>query len=55
MAYDRCSCCNGKKTIIGLGGMIKECKECNGVGHVKPVEVVVEKKKRKPRVTSKEE
>jgi len=54
MAYDRCPCCNGKKTVVALGGMIKECKECNGVGHVQPV-VVVEKKKRKPRVTSKEE
>ena len=46
MAFERCPCCVGKKTIVALGGMIKDCKECNGVGHVKPA-VVVEKKKRK--------
>ncbi len=30
----RCTCCDGRKKIIGLGGMIKECNGCNGVGFV---------------------
>lgn len=49
MAYERCPCCHGKKQIIGLGNLVKDCKECNGVGHVKPV--VVEKKKRKAKTS----
>jgi excinuclease UvrABC ATPase subunit len=32
---ERCSCCLGKKTIMGLGSMIKDCPECDGIGHVK--------------------
>ncbi len=30
----RCPCCVGKKTIVGLGAMIKDCPNCKGVGHV---------------------
>lgn len=33
----RCSSCQGKKTIIGLGAMIKDCPKCDGVGHIKVV------------------
>jgi hypothetical protein len=33
----RCPCCIGKKTIIGLGAMIKDCPNCKGVGHIKVV------------------
>lgn len=30
----RCECCVGKKTIIGLGGIIKKCPECKGIGFI---------------------
>ncbi len=30
----RCSVCNGRKTILGMGGMYRDCWECNGVGWV---------------------
>ena len=32
--FKRCECCNGKKTILALGGLIKKCRECSGVGHI---------------------
>jgi hypothetical protein len=32
--------CAGKKTIVGLGSMIKECPSCHGVGHVKIDEII---------------
>jgi transposase len=35
MTTQRCDCCIGKKTILGLGALIKECPKCKGVGHVK--------------------
>ena len=35
MTTERCDCCIGKKTILGLGALIKKCPKCNGVGHVK--------------------
>jgi DnaJ-class molecular chaperone len=47
MALDRCPACVGKKKIMGLGSMIKDCPECHGVGYVKVPEVVVEPVKRK--------
>lgn len=34
----RCPACAGRKKITGLGGMIKDCGECRGVGHVKVVD-----------------
>lgn len=39
----RCDSCMGRKKLLGLGGMIKDCKVCGGVGHVavKPVVVVI--------------
>lgn len=30
----RCLRCNGKKTVMGLGSIHKECDECFGIGHV---------------------
>jgi hypothetical protein len=40
MTYDRCPCCLGKKKLMGLGAIMKDCHECHGVGYVKPVEEV---------------
>ena len=34
MSSKRCELCNGKKKIIGLGMIEKDCDECNGVGYV---------------------
>lgn len=31
----RCTACLGKKTIVGLGMISKDCPACNGVGHIK--------------------
>ena len=31
---ERCYSCMGKKTIIGLGALIKDCPVCDGVGHI---------------------
>lgn len=28
----RCDVCNGKKQVIGMGGMIKSCSACNATG-----------------------
>lgn len=41
----RCSKCNGRKKIIGLGMMEKECPTCFGIGWVSktPVEVKANK------------
>jgi len=36
---ERCPSCLGKKTLMGLGAMIKECHNCQGVGHIKKVEI----------------
>ena len=30
----RCDKCNGIKTILGLGGMQKECDACHGIGQI---------------------
>lgn len=46
MAVERCKKCNGKKSIMHLGGLEKKCPECYGVGHVK-VEEIKDKKKKK--------
>ncbi|HEX2549329.1 MAG TPA: hypothetical protein VHM20_05835 [Gammaproteobacteria bacterium] len=31
----RCESCEGRKTILGLGGIRRNCQVCNGVGWVK--------------------
>ena len=46
MTTTRCETCAGKKTIIGLGMISKQCPDCKGVGHVK-VEVVDNKDKKR--------
>lgn len=34
MAYKRCDGCNGRKVVIGLGMIEKDCPVCAGVGYV---------------------
>ncbi len=34
MAIDRCECCLGRKKIVALGGIVKDCINCKGVGYV---------------------
>lgn len=52
MSCDRCECCLGKKTVLGLGGIIVKCKHCFGVGYVSSdvAEVVPPKRVRNPKV-----
>lgn len=35
MTLNRCDCCRGRGTIVGLGSMERKCGQCHGVGHVK--------------------
>lgn len=52
MTLSRCDCCDGRRNIVGLGGMQRVCGNCKGVGHVK-AEVIAEtvvKIKRKRRM-----
>lgn len=47
----RCPGCNGRKNVIGLGGMMHKCPQCNATGlteEVKPetVQVAEEPKRR---------
>lgn len=44
MAITRCEMCMGKKTILGLGCLIKDCPGCKGIGHVKVVDEIKEHK-----------
>lgn len=37
---ERCPNCYGRKRILGLGMIEKECNECKGIGHVKKQEVI---------------
>ena len=54
MSVTRCDTCTGRKTVIGLGCMIKECPTCYGVGFVTVKdEPVVPKRTRKPRSAEK--
>jgi Ribonuclease G/E len=32
---ERCSSCSGKKKVVGLGSIIKDCPYCKGIGHIK--------------------
>lgn len=51
MTLSRCDCCEGRRNIVGLGGIQRACGNCKGVGHVnfkaEPV-VVVKRKRRTP-------
>lgn len=29
-----CPACKGRRLLLHLGGMMKECYRCNGVGHI---------------------
>jgi len=33
----RCEFCGGKKQVMGMGGMMKSCKECEGTGWKKEI------------------
>lgn len=44
----RCDSCHGKKKLTGLGGMIKDCPACKGVGYVS-VEPIKVERERKPK------
>lgn len=53
MSLTRCDCCDGRRNIVGLGGIQKACGNCKGVGYVKIDEpaktvVVVKRKRRTP-------
>jgi hypothetical protein len=37
MTVSRCSVCRGKKTVLGLGGLVKTCIGCKGVGYVSAI------------------
>lgn len=50
MVYSRCDACGGSKTILGLGGIRKDCSVCKGVGFVaikNSAEQPVKEKKKK--------
>jgi hypothetical protein len=36
MAYSRCDACGGRKTVMGLGTIFKDCIKCDGVGWLEP-------------------
>jgi len=42
----RCDHCHGKKRMIGLGNMERDCAYCKGVGYVKIEPVIVKRKRR---------
>ena len=50
MALTRCDCCQGRRNVVGMGGMQRACSNCKGVGFVKEAEpvVVVKRKRRTP-------
>lgn len=45
----RCPVCRGRKKIIGLGLLEKDCDHCVGIGWIskKPVEIKVKKSRKK--------
>ncbi len=34
MNIEQCPSCRGKKKILSLGNIIKDCVHCKGIGHV---------------------
>ncbi len=36
---NRCECCLGRKTLVGLGNMVVKCSFCKGVGYVADAEI----------------
>jgi hypothetical protein len=48
MSVVRCECCQGRKKMMGLGMLMKDCRECLGVGFIeKPVVAVKRVRKAK--------
>lgn len=49
-----CEVCKGKKTMIGLGNLIKDCYACKGIGWIEvPAQVEkVDTTKRRQRIKS---
>ena len=33
----RCDVCKGRRELLGMGGMVRKCKDCNGTGWVPEV------------------
>ena len=50
----RCECCKGRRELLGLGGMVKKCLSCNGIGWKAVVDVVVDTVVSEPRVREEE-
>lgn len=40
MATVKCYSCRGTKKLLGMGGMIKDCTTCQGIGYIKSDESV---------------
>lgn len=34
LLINRCKGCLGKKKLLGLGGMMKDCQACKGIGYI---------------------
>lgn len=49
----RCEICNGRRELLGMGGMIHKCKSCSGTGWVQeaidPTAVTIDKRSRQYR------
>ena len=45
--YDKCRACHGTKKAEYMGGMMRECEACNGLGYSAPK--VEEKKAGRPK------
>lgn len=39
-----CYACKAKKVLMGMGGIMRECYVCKGIGHVEALHVVEEPK-----------
>lgn len=42
MPLVRCDCCHGRKKLLQLGNIVKDCQNCNGLGYVEDKPVVNE-------------
>ncbi len=45
----RCDSCEGKKNILSLGGMYKQCQPCLGIGWIAAKKVDIYKAKEQPK------
>jgi hypothetical protein len=45
----RCDVCEGRKKCRGIGGVMKECVKCKGIGFIKLDEIVKEDKPKRTR------